>query len=91
MTPVTLCRREITALQNLDHPNIIRMMAHSCSPGGEGIRIVFELAPHNLEERIFQHGAAEALPVDRWMCGLLSGLAHMHAAGMVHRVSCACV
>lgn len=82
-------RAEARILASLDHPSVIAFVAGGVVPAGEQWAgrpfIVEELAyGGSLAERI-RRGPADAGEVAGWAAAALSGLAHVHARGLVHR------
>lgn len=80
---------EARILASLDHPAIVTFIAEGVAPAGGRWAgrpfIVEELAyGGSLAERI-RRGPADAGDVARWAAAALSGLAHVHACGLVHR------
>lgn len=80
---------EARVLASLDHPAIVTFIAEGVVPAGDPWAgrpfLVEELAyGGSLAERI-RSGPADAGEVARWAVAALSGLAHVHARGLVHR------
>ena len=80
---------EARVLASLDHPSIVTFIAEGIVPAGDqwaGRPFLVEEYAYggSLAERI-RNGAAAAGDVARWAEATLSGLAHVHARGLVHR------
>ncbi|WCI07690.1 serine/threonine-protein kinase [Arthrobacter sp. OVS8] len=80
---------EARILASLDHPAIVTFIAEGVVPAGDqwaGRPFLVEEYVYggSLAERI-RNGAADAGDVARWAESALSGLAHIHARGLVHR------
>lgn len=80
---------EAKVLAALDHPAIVRFIAEGIVPAGNswaGRPFLVEEFVYggSLAERI-RGGAADPADVARWGAAALSGLAHVHARGLVHR------
>ena len=80
---------EARVLEALDHPAIVRFIGQGVVPDGDSWAgrpfLVEELVyGGSLAERI-RDGAADPVEVARWGAAALSGLAHVHARGLVHR------
>ena len=80
---------EARILASLDHPAIVTFVAEGVVPAGDqwaGRPFLVEeyVFGGSLAERI-RGGAADAGDVARWAESALSGLAHVHARGLVHR------
>mmetsp|Transcript_7817 Transcript_7817/g.19297 ORF Transcript_7817/g.19297 Transcript_7817/m.19297 type:complete len:246 (-) Transcript_7817:566-1303(-) len=74
---------EVQFLQELEHPNIVRMLAHGVS--GREYVIVLEMLSKNLLQIVTEsHGLPmpQALQYSR---DILCGLAHCHSRGILHR------
>jgi serine/threonine protein kinase len=80
---------EARVLAALDHPAIVRFIAEGTVPAGDswaGRPFLVEEFVYggSLAERI-RGGATDPVEVARWGAAALSGLAHVHARGLVHR------
>ncbi len=79
-------RRETSALQSLNHPNIIRIREHGWSNTANCFYIVFDYFEHTLADYIT---AQQGAPSDSWslacMRKLAQALAHAHSEGIIHR------
>ncbi|HEX9229260.1 MAG TPA: serine/threonine-protein kinase [Arthrobacter sp.] len=80
---------EARILASLDHPAIVTFVAEGVVPVGDpwaGRPFLVEEFVYggSLSERI-RNGATDAGGVARWAASALSGLAHIHARGLVHR------
>lgn len=80
---------EARILAALDHPAIVRFIGEGIVPAGDtwaGRPFLVEELVYggSLAERI-RAGAADPMDVARWGAAALSGLAHIHARGLVHR------
>jgi eukaryotic-like serine/threonine-protein kinase len=82
-------RAEARVLAALDHPAIVRFIGEGIVPDGDswaGRPFLVEEFVYggSLAERI-RSGATDPADVARWGAAALSGLAHVHARGLVHR------
>ena len=80
---------EARILASLDHPAIVTFIAEGVVPAGDrwaGRPFIVEELVYggSLAERI-RSGPADARDVAGWAAAALSGLAHVHARGLVHR------
>lgn len=79
--------REIQALRNLKHENILKLF--SFFPKFPGITLVLEYMPSNLSKVIKRHRKAkEQMPeahVKSYMLMLLKGVYHLHSHKVMHR------
>jgi len=76
--------REARTVARLNHPNIVTI--HDVAEEDGRLWIVMELVPSgSLEERLAAHGPMTALRAARLGQQLLSALAAVHAAGVLHR------
>ena len=80
---------EARILASLDHPAIVTFIAEGVVPAGDrwaGRPFIVEEFVYggSLAERI-RSGPADARDVAGWAAAALSGLAHVHARGLVHR------
>ena len=80
---------EARILASLDHPAIVTFIAQGVVPAGDpwaGRPFIVEELVHggSLAARI-RNGPADAGDVAGWAAAALSGLAHIHARGLVHR------
>jgi diguanylate cyclase (GGDEF)-like protein len=75
---------EASALESLDHPNIVRVLDHGITIDGSHFLALELLAGRTVRERLFAgpFPRAEAL---RTCCELASALAVAHERGIVHR------
>jgi serine/threonine protein kinase len=82
-------RNEAAILAALDHPSIIRFVAHGSLPnrGPHGGRpfLVQELALGTSISEAVLTNSHQPGDVAAWALGLFSALAHLHSKGLVHR------
>lgn len=82
-------RAEARILASLDHPAIVTFIAEGVVPAGDRWAgrpfIVEELVYGGSLAARIRNGPADAGDVARWAAAALSGLAHIHARGLVHR------
>jgi len=76
--------REAEVLEGLDHPNIVRHVAHGLTPDGRPFLAMEWLEGENLSHRLAQ-GRMEIPDTLRLMKQVASALACAHARGLVHR------
>ncbi|KAI4330139.1 hypothetical protein MLD38_028444 [Melastoma candidum] len=78
--------REITILQQLDHPNIIKLEGIATSRMQYSLYLVFDFMVSDLTKIICRPGARLTEPqIKCYMQQLLSGLQHCHEKGILHR------
>ncbi|WP_166820134.1 protein kinase domain-containing protein [Thalassoroseus pseudoceratinae] len=80
--------REAQAVASLDHPNIVRAydVDHESDKGQEIHFLVMEYVEgRDLQEIVAQDGVIGYVEAAEYIRQSASGLAHAHAAGMVHR------
>lgn len=78
--------REITILQRLDHPNVVKLKGLATSRMQYSIYLVFDFMPTDLSRIISRPGERLTEPqVKCYMHQLLSGLQHCHDRGILHR------
>jgi serine/threonine protein kinase len=75
--------REAHAMQALDHPNLVRLLA-SGTLGDEAYLVMEFVEGETLADRV-QAGPMEPAEVERVAVGVSAALAYVHAAGVVHR------
>jgi serine/threonine protein kinase len=86
LAPTSL--REISILGRIRHPNIVRFLGIVAVQGGKQVGLVMPHAPHTLRSLLrTQWGALPMRPsLARSLARqLLTGLSHLHAAGIWHR------
>lgn len=87
-------RVELAAMSRMDHPNVVRALGLSLGDDGKVSALLLPMYESNLRTWI-EHGEPEALASTvveqplRWsqracLIQVLSGLAHIHARGVVH-------
>lgn len=82
-------RNEATVLAGLDHPSIVRFIAAGSMPSSG----VLADRPFLVQELALGASLADTVRAERphpgqlaaWARGIFSGLAHLHAGGLVHR------
>jgi serine/threonine protein kinase len=82
---MTRFKRELAAIEHLDHPNVVRAFAHGSLADGRPYVILEYLDGPSLRDMIRERGTfapAELLPIMRPLC---EALAYAHAAGLIHR------
>ncbi|WJX20576.1 [pyruvate dehydrogenase (acetyl-transferring)] kinase [Trifolium repens] len=78
--------REITILQKLDHPNVVKLKGLATSRMQYSIYLVFDFMPTDLSRIITRPDERLTEPqVKCYMHQLLSGLQHCHDRGILHR------
>ena len=80
--------REMKALQQLDHPNIVKLhTVFSNIGGGPSLAMVFELMHSDLDKvRQSMQVPFSECQVKSYLQMILKGIAHCHAASIIHRV-----
>jgi serine/threonine-protein kinase len=82
---LTRFQRELSAIERLDHPNVVRGLGHGTLADGRPYLVLEYLEGPSLREAIHERGAmapAEMLTVFGPLCDALTVA---HAAGLVHR------
>ncbi|CAK7337817.1 unnamed protein product [Dovyalis caffra] len=83
---VKFMAREITMLQKLDHPNVIKLEGLATSRMQYSLYLVFDCMQSDLTRIISRPGERLTEPqVKCYMQQLLSGLQHCHERGILHR------
>ncbi|KAK8607020.1 hypothetical protein V6N13_052771 [Hibiscus sabdariffa] len=83
---VKFMAREIMILQKLNHPNIIRLEGLATSRMQYSLYLVFDFMQSDLTKVISRPGERLTEPqIKCYMQQLLSGLAHCHERGILHR------
>ncbi|KAF5751825.1 Serine/threonine-protein kinase [Tripterygium wilfordii] len=83
---VKFMAREITTLQKLDHPNVIKLEGLATSRMQYSLYLVFDCMQSDLSKIICRPGERLTEPqVKFYMQQLLSGLQHCHERGILHR------
>ena len=81
--------REIRAMRELDHPNVLRMRDVYVAEGGgsKQIKMVLDLMPYDLEKMINDKAAVIITPADVKECmhQMLEGVAYIHRKWLLHR------
>ena len=68
------------------HPNVLQALAHVSREGRAGSTIYYELADETVHDRqVRQNGIFSASLARHIVQGILSGLAHLHHHGTIHR------
>jgi len=76
--------REIKALQQIEHPNVVRL--YDVFPSGTGFVLVFEYMLTDLSEILRNHQHFVTKPqVKAYLLMLLKGIAHCHERSIMHR------
>ncbi|XWV26030.1 cyclin domain fused to cyclin-dependent serine/threonine protein kinase [Tupanvirus soda lake] len=76
--------REINTLQNLNHPNIIKMHGFNYNPNMGRLIIGFEFMKCTLRQGMREFTNNEKMK-GNFIIGLLRGLEHIHSKNIVHR------
>lgn len=77
-------RKEIDILRSLDHPNIVRFEDVVETPSA--IHVVMEMVTGGeLFDYLLEYGAMAEVKAAHLMYGVMSAVAYMHKAGVVHR------
>ncbi|CAE8587155.1 unnamed protein product [Polarella glacialis] len=76
--------REVAVLKAADHPNIVKLLDVSCSPGR--LHLVFEFVDVNLKQHMKKHGMhLEPSMIRSFMRQLESGIDYCHSRRIIHR------
>lgn len=79
-------REEAFKLNRLRHPNIVAVEPYGYCPDHHCHYFTMPLLPGlNLEQHLAKHGVPSAEVAMGWLTGLLDGLEHAHANGLIHR------
>lgn len=78
-------RREIEALERIDHPRVVRLVAHGLTEQGEAFLVTDCLDGECLTQHLSRYGALPESVACRLACDIAEGLAAVHEAGLVHR------
>lgn len=83
---VDLMKKEIAALQELDHPHIVRLYEYADIPSEQKLYLIIEKLPGGDGEALLKRRSSlsEAL-VARLITQVLSATAYCHARGIIHR------
>lgn len=81
----TTSLREISIGQSLSHPNVVQLLREPRLLGMTHLCLVFEECEMNLKEYASLMGCPDVCKLRTVTQHLLSGLAHMHSRGFVHR------
>ncbi|XP_022943709.1 probable serine/threonine-protein kinase At1g54610 [Cucurbita moschata] len=83
---IAFMAREILVLRRLDHPNIVKLEGLITSQTSCHMYLVFEYMEHDLTGLASRPGTSFTEPQMKcYMKQLLSGLAHCHSNGVLHR------
>lgn len=76
--------REVAVLKVVDHPNIVKLLDVSCSPGR--LHLVFEFVDVNLKQHMKRHGMhLTPRAVRSFQRQLMAGIDYCHARRIIHR------
>jgi len=78
-------RLEAQALARLDHPNLVRVLDFGETSAGRPYLVLERLWGRTLLAELEVRGALPCAEAVAYLCQALSGLAEVHAAGLVHR------
>jgi serine/threonine-protein kinase len=78
-------RREVKIASKLTHPHIVQLLDFGFTPSGQAYLVTEYLEGEDLEERLFRVGRLPLPATAALVKQLASGLAAMHAKGVVHR------
>lgn len=77
---------ECAALERVEHPNLVRCLAHGLAPDGQSGWLAMEwIEGASLEEWLEQQGRLDPAPARELVAQVSEGLAELHGAGLVHR------
>jgi len=77
---------EISLLEELDHPNIIKYLGTQYTHGGGRLNIFLEHASEgSVQQALRKFGRLSELVIRKYTRQLLEGLAYLHSKGVIHR------
>jgi len=83
---VLALQQEISLLQELDHPNIIKYLGTQYTHQGTRLNIFLEHASEgSVQQALRKFGALPEMVIRQYCRQLLSGLAYLHSRGVIHR------
>ena len=80
-----LFTQEASALEQLDYPNIPKLLAYFITPDGRQYLVQEFIDGQNLKDELEQHGKFSALQIRELLTTTLSTLEYIHQLGFIHR------
>jgi serine/threonine protein kinase len=80
-----LFTQEASALEQLDYPNIPKLLAYFITPDGRQYLVQEFIDGQNLKDELAQHGKFSAVQIRELLTTILSTLEYIHQLGFIHR------
>jgi serine/threonine protein kinase len=80
-----LFTQEASALEQLDHPNIPKLLAYFVTPDSRQYLVQEFIDGQNLKNELAQHGNFSAVQIRELLTATLSTLEYIHQLGFIHR------
>ena len=80
-----LFTQEASALEQLDHPNIPKLLAYFVTPDSRQYLVQEFIDGQNLKDELAQHGNLSAVQIRELLATTLSTLEYIHQLGFIHR------
>jgi serine/threonine protein kinase len=80
-----LFTQEASALEQLDHPNIPKLLAYFVTPDARQYLVQEFIDGQNLKDELAAHGNFSALQIRELLTATLSTLEYIHQLGFIHR------
>ena len=80
-----LFTQEASALEQLDHPNIPKLLAYFVTPDDRQYLVQEFIDGQNLKDELAQHGNFSAVQIRELLTTTLSTLEYIHQLGFIHR------
>jgi serine/threonine protein kinase len=80
-----LFTQEASALEQLDYPNIPKLLAYFITPDGRQYLVQEFVDGQNLKDELAQHGQFSAVQIRELLATILSTLEYIHQLGFIHR------
>jgi serine/threonine protein kinase len=80
-----LFTQEASALEQLDYPNIPKLLAYFITPNGRQYLVQEFIDGQNLKDELAQQGKFSAVQISELLTTILSTLEYIHQLGFIHR------
>jgi serine/threonine protein kinase len=80
-----LFTQEASALEQLDYPNIPKLLAYFITPDGRQYLVQEFIDGQNLKDELAEHGKFSAVQIRELLTTILSTLEYIHQLGFIHR------